>query len=108
MFKVNLAEENSAARLFQGEEAFVKMKESGLLENFFLYFLPIIWTFPPCLLDTLKEVTYELGIFSKQTCYFSPLLLSQEHYRLLGIPVEHLYFPLHLQTLTPLRKWNKL
>jgi len=42
LFKVKLAAENSAARLFQGEEAFVKMKEKGLLEIFFLYFLPII------------------------------------------------------------------
>jgi len=57
--------------------------------------------------DYFKGSYVRVGSLFK-TNLFSSLLLSQEHYRLLGISVEHLYPPLQLQTLTPLRKWNKL
>jgi len=89
-----MREDDPAETLLQGEQDFLQVQANGMSEMIYLFLFKCIWGVPPVVLRNSKELIVKIGLLSKISHAFSPLLLSNDPYQLLGIPVEHIYMPL--------------
>jgi len=108
MFKVSLEGEDPGEVLLKGEYDHNNVTtREGVAEAFFLGYVPLVWPVPQLITNGLKKILHGFGIVLKISSYLSCLMLAQEEYNLMGVPVAHIYLPLHLQaTLSSLSKAN--
>jgi len=106
-----MREDDPVKRLTESEREFLDMKASGLIECFYYFVFHYSWPFPPELQKWIKATLGTFRVLSPEIlCHcLSPLMLSQEKYKLLGVPAKNLYLPTHVPSFMPFfRKFTSI